>query len=756
MITCLDVRFKGLVVANSANLPSSALTGTYCLDQACSVLFQYTVQGQWQLVIIAESIPYGFQDVTTRQFYRVTPNRSTVHITGLPGDVILDTSTYQLYAMDGAAATTTRPSSHSGGDPFHRDNKAESSSTIDHLLSSQDVRRNTSSATISRAKIPSWLASVMSSPSSPHNRHPQQFGAVTSAAAAPWTATGDLKGSTGPSGTCGNRILNIASAFEGGTVLSVTALPNPPPLLAGYYMDISTGTLYQWFATTGMWTIVSPQARVFVFHDILQQQFYSVDDTRSISPTGTAGPSTSPVQLVHASPGDMLVDMTTSIVYQYSHPPPQSYWIRIAQLSGATGLQGSSGPQGLSGITGASGLQGNTGASGLPGSAGITGPQGPSGIPGSVGATGASGGQGLSGSIGATGASGGLGLPGATGMAGPQGIPGATGASGGQGLQGTIGATGASGVQGLQGTIGATGASGTQGPQGVSGAIGATGLVGGTGPSGLPGLDGVSGSTGPSGAPGLDGVSGSTGPSGPPGLNGVSGSTGPSGLPGLNGVSGSTGPSGLSGLDGVSGSTGASGPPGLDGVSGSTGPSGPQGTTGSTGPSGIQGLVGTTGSTGPSGFQGAPGNTGSSGAQGLPGGTGPSGLQGLTGATGPSAQMMLWNSGGDMTGGNFLTYGAQSSVEDRTKVVLTRAGTLRNLYAYVTAPPGTGNIRTFSVRVNNQPTPLIISINDSASTGNNPTDMVPVNPFDCVSLQEQLAGTPAPAIGVVSAEFWPA
>tara|TARA_R110000868_G_scaffold183767_2_gene425119 strand:+ start:14405 stop:15733 length:1329 start_codon:yes stop_codon:yes gene_type:complete len=123
-------------------------------------------------------------------------------------------------------------------------------------------------------------------------------------------------------------------------------------------------------------------------------------------------------------------------------------------------------------ISGATGLQGPTGPSGGPigatGSTGFTGPTGPSGGP--IGATGYSGPTGASGPTGPAG--GPRGATGATGI----GSTGATGFSGATGPTGLIGPTGPSG-----GPIGATGLTGPSG-----GPIGATGLTGPTGSQGVP------------------------------------------------------------------------------------------------------------------------------------------------------------------------------------------------------------------------------------------------------------------------------
>jgi hypothetical protein len=139
--------------------------------------------------------------------------------------------------------------------------------------------------------------------------------------------------------------------------------------------------------------------------------------------------------------------------------------------TGATGLQGVTGPTGATGLQGIQGVTGPTGATGLQGIQGVTGPTG------------------------------------ATGLQGIQGVTGPTGATGLQGIQGVTGPTGATGLQGIQGVTGPTGATGLQGIQGV------------TGPTGATGLQGIQGVTGPTGATGLQGIQGVTGPTGPAGTS---------------------------------------------------------------------------------------------------------------------------------------------------------------------------------------------------------------------------------------------
>lgn len=120
------------------------------------------------------------------------------------------------------------------------------------------------------------------------------------------------------------------------------------------------------------------------------------------------------------------------------------------------------------------GLQGSTGAQGVNGSNGAQGATGAQGFNGSNGAQGATGLQGITGSQGANGAQGVQGRQGTTGT-GNTGSQGANGANGAQGTSGTNGAQGTSGTNGSQGTSGTNGAQGATGTQGATGSGGLTG-----------------------------------------------------------------------------------------------------------------------------------------------------------------------------------------------------------------------------------------------------------------------------------------
>ena len=298
--------------------------------------------------------------------------------------------------------------------------------------------------------------------------------------------------------------------------------------------------------------------------------------------------------------------------------------------TGVQGLQGETGVQGLQGETGVQGLQGETGVQGIQGvtglqgetGIGIQGETGPSGGPiGATGVQGTTGTQGIDGQtgpaggpIGATGVQGTTGTQGIQGVTGTQGIQGATGLQGQTGIQGIQGQTGTQGIQGQTGIQGYTGTGiqgytgiGTQGQTGVQGLQGYTGVRGYTGVQGLVGNQGLQGHTGLEGTQGNIGLQGETGTQGIQGHTGIQGATG---VQGCTGIQGSTGVQGVTGLQGVQGQTGLQGQTGVQGITGLRGMTGVQGTTGLQGNTGLQGQTGL-------GTQGATGLTGQTGVAGL-------------------------------------------------------------------------------------------------------------------------------------------
>ena len=158
---------------------------------------------------------------------------------------------------------------------------------------------------------------------------------------------------------------------------------------------------------------------------------------------------------------------------------------------------------------------------GRTGAIGIKGPTGQNGLPANQTATGATGRTGLN-----------------TGPTGPTGVPGSRTNTGATGRTGNTGPTGATGLSGNLSNTGPTGWSGPTGPTGPDGIPGSSVNTGDTGESGMRG------NSGPTGVPGTESNTGATGPTGPE--NGPTGPTGPTGEAG--GLTGPTGPVSPTGL----------------------------------------------------------------------------------------------------------------------------------------------------------------------------------------------------------------
>ena len=197
--------------------------------------------------------------------------------------------------------------------------------------------------------------------------------------------------------------------------------------------------------------------------------------------------------------GDFYIDIKNANLYG---PKTKGAWKLATSLrsvdtrellvpaSGADGVKGDRGEQGLTGSDGATGAKGATGDRGLTGANGLN---------GATGATGSSGLSGATGFSGATGATGATGLTGATGATGLKGDTGAAGSAGSAGATGPAGSAGAAGAAGSAGAKGDTGDAGAAGVAGAAGAAGTTGLKGDTGLSGSAGATGGTGATGAAG-----------------------------------------------------------------------------------------------------------------------------------------------------------------------------------------------------------------------------------------------------------------
>ena len=207
---------------------------------------------------------------------------------------------------------------------------------------------------------------------------------------------------------------------------------------------------------------------------------------------------------------------------------------------------------------------------------------------------------------------------------------------------------------------------------------------------------------------------------------------------------GSTGPTGFTGPTGaastVTGPTGFTGPTGA--ASTVTGP------TGFTGPTGAASTV-----TGPTGFTGPTGAA--STVTGPTGFTGPIGPTGQTGPTGPVSNggVLFFNSGSNLVNTNYLTNDAQASVENQAQWPALTTSTCQNLTISLSASPGVGNTRTFTIRKNGVNQTLSVTISDGSTTGFDNTHTVSFSQFDLLSLQHTRTGTPTASIGMASVQL---
>lgn len=153
------------------------------------------------------------------------------------------------------------------------------------------------------------------------------------------------------------------------------------------------------------------------------------------------------------------------------------------------------------------------------------------------------------------------------------------------------------------------------------------------------------------------------------------------------------------------------------------------------GPTGPTGMSGPTGSLGPTGMSGHTGPTGMSGIANNTGATGPPGLPGV------NKTLITLNSGaGGLSNQNFIFYGYQTVNEFDAQIVISKPGTLSNLYVSTNIP--NQDSKLFTVYVNGNPTSLLVSMSGYISDSNNTTSIVNVNPGDRVSVYFIVSDTP--------------
>lgn len=77
--------------------------------------------------------------------------------------------------------------------------------------------------------------------------------------------------------------------------------------------------------------------------------------------------------------------------------------------------------------------------------------------------------------------------------------------------------------------------------------------------------------------------------------------------------------------------------------------------------------------------------------------------------------------------------------------IVTIAATLKNMSLVLSAAPGSGKSRTFTLYLNGAATALTFTISDLATSGSDTTHTVSVSPGDLISVQSAVAATPASA-----------
>lgn len=103
------------------------------------------------------------------------------------------------------------------------------------------------------------------------------------------------------------------------------------------------------------------------------------------------------------------------------------------------------------------------------------------------------------------------------------------------------------------------------------------------------------------------------------------------------------------------------------------------------------------------------------------------------------------NTGGNSVGGSFASpYGiGENATEVNIQIVCTRAGTIKNLYAFCSAAPGVGTDKTITVRKNGFNTALTATIANASTTASNVVNSFTVVAGDLLSVTVTHTGAPA-------------
>lgn len=126
--------------------------------------------------------------------------------------------------------------------------------------------------------------------------------------------------------------------------------------------------------------------------------------------------------------------------------------------------------------------------------------------------------------------------------------------------------------------------------------------------------------------------------------------------------------------------------------------------------------------------------------------------------TTPSAPAVTYggNSGGNTANNSFLSpFGSgASAVEAQQQIVVTRNGILKHLYANLTAAPGVGNSKTFTVRVNGVSTAISVTLTGAVTSGSDVANTVAVVAGDLVTILVTHTGAPTASVGAFGLELY--
>lgn len=113
-------------------------------------------------------------------------------------------------------------------------------------------------------------------------------------------------------------------------------------------------------------------------------------------------------------------------------------------------------------------------------------------------------------------------------------------------------------------------------------------------------------------------------------------------------------------------------------------------------------------------------------------------------------QFFMYNSGGSLVDGSFISVGSMKTVESDAQILITQHCVINKLFVALTAAPGIGNSRTFTARLNGVATALTTTIVDNNQNGSDSTHSFDAYPGDLVSIIHTVGGTPVAATGIIT------